>query len=487
MRKSKKEIICNCGNNKAAISIYLALVLTVMLSLILTLIEGARMSAIRMEIECVGDMSLHSTFAEYNRELLNQYDLFFIDTSYGTGTPSLANTNAHMKGYMDYNFQINKGFMGNRARDLLAIEVLDVGTRDVSYATDKKGSVLKKQAIAYMKDKTGLQLIHDTLSQLNIMKENKLDTRDIVAENKEVDSKLDHLEREEDGKKKKVYLNSPANKVNDHKRMDILSLVLEDTGSISTQAVQLEDYVQGRDLQEGIGIPQGKELEENMVEEALFGEYLLEKCGSYTHPKKASLLQYELEYLLGGNREDRENLAAVVNKLMLIRQVSNHICLWSDGGKVAQADAAAAGIASAVLMPEIQPIVKLSLMFAWAYGESVGDIRILLDGGKIPLMKGHGDWRLEFSKIADFKDENYQKGNGQKGLSYNEYIKLLLLSMNKDVKIMRFMDIVEMDLKKTKGNEKFRLDGCLDQLVAEIRCKSKFGYEYEIKRSYCYE
>lgn len=487
MRKNSRKRIHIYQEYKAEISIYLALVLTVMLSLILTLIEGARISAIRMKIECVTDMGLNSTFAEFNRELLNQYDLFFVDTSYGKGSPSLMYTQTHMKDYMNYNFQVNKGFIGNKAKDLLAIEVMDVRVRDVSYATDKKGSVLKRQAVSYMKDKTGLQYIDKIISQSNIMRENQLDTRDIASENKNIDSELDQLEREEDGERKKVHLDSPANKVKESKRIDILSLLLKDAGNVSNKAVRPEDYVQNRELQRGIGIPRGKELQENITEEVLFGEYLLEKCGCYTQKKQGSLLEYQLEYLYAGNQNDRDNLAAVANKLMLIRQVSNHIYLWSDGAKTAEADAAAAAIASAVLMPEIQPIVKISLMFAWAYGESVGDVRILLDGGKIPLMKSHGDWRLQFSNLADFKDQNYQREKGEKGLSYKEYLRLLLLTMNKEVKVTRFMNIVEMDLRTTKGNEQFRLDGCLDQLLAEIKCKSRFGYEYEIQRSYCYE
>lgn len=487
MKKNNVKILWKPQEYKAEISIYLALVLTVMLSLILTLIEGARISAIRMQIECVNDMGLNSIFAEYNRELLNQYDLLLIDTSYGTDNPSLAYTQTHMKNYMDYNFQVNKGFLGNKARDLLAIEVLDVGISNVSYATDGKGQVLKKQAITYMKDKVGLKFMDEVLSQCKMIQDNGLETKDIVSENRNVDNELNQLEREENGKKKKVHLNSPANKVNESKRIDILSLVLKEADEISTQAVRLEDYVQGRELQKGVGIPEGKELQGNTTEEVLFGEYLLEKCGSFTKKKQGSPLQYELEYLLAGNGSDRDNLTTVVNKLMMVRQVSNHIYLWTDSAKVAEVDGAAAAIASAVLMPEIQPLVKISLMFAWSYAESVGDVRILLNGGKIPLLKTSGDWRLQFSNLAEFKSQNNQKENGGRGLSYREYIRLFLLSMNRETKTMRFMDIVEMNMRTTKGNEKFRLDGCIDQLMAEVRCKSKFGYEYEIERAYSYE
>ncbi|MDD2972331.1 MAG: DUF5702 domain-containing protein [Lachnospiraceae bacterium] len=475
------------AESRAVISIYLALVLTVMLSLVLTLIQGARVSAIRMEMECVTDMGMNSAFAEFHRELLNQYDVFFIDTSYGTGSPDLLNTALHMKDYMSYNYQVNKGFVGNKAKDWLGIEVSNVDVQEVSFATDMQGAVLKKQAIQYMEDKTGLDQVDKILSHFNIMRDNQLDTRDITSENNDVEHKLQNLEREEDGKKKKIHIDSPANGVNDSKSIGILGLLLKDTGSVSTQAVQLEEYVQRRELQEGVGIPPGKELKENSIEEILFGKYLAEKCGSYTQKKEGSLLQYEIEYLLTGKNCDRDNLSSVTNKLVLIRQVANSIHLWSDAGKVGEADAAAMAIASAVLMPEIQPIVKLSLMLAWAYAESIGDVRILLDGGKIPLMKTHSDWRLQFDQIADFRDKDYGEEDSGKGLSYTEYLELLLLPMDRDLKVNRLMDVIEMDIRMTDGNKAFRMDGCIDYMVAEVLCKSKFGYEYSIRRPYYYE
>ena len=68
--------------NSGAVSIFLVLMLAVMLPLILTMIEGARISAMKTAMECAADLSLDSALAEYNRELLRQYDLLFIDTAY---------------------------------------------------------------------------------------------------------------------------------------------------------------------------------------------------------------------------------------------------------------------------------------------------------------------------------------------------------------------------------------------------------------------
>lgn len=472
---------------KAEITVYLALILSVMLSLILSLVEGARLSAIRMQVECVTDMGLNSCFAEYNRELLKQYDLLFIDTAYETGKPAIENMEVHLSDYIKYNYYPTTDLITFSPKDWLALEVGDVVIEEASMATDNHGLVCKRQAINYINEKISLDLVKSIQKQSEVMNNKQLETRDIESESREIDYKLNNLEREENGKKKKVHLKSPANEVNESKGVGILGLIIDDIGAISSQSVQLDEYTSHRKRNSGAGIPKGHEMQDSFLEEILFGEYLLEKCGDYTKQKEISLLKYQLEYILFGKNSDKENLKEAANKLVLVRQVSNIVYLWTDSAKVAEVDAAAAGIASAVLMPEIQPIVKASLMFAWAYAESIGDMRILLGGGKVPLLKTSEDWNLQFSNLKDYNKHIKNVRGSEKGLTYREYLRLFLLTMNKENKTERFMDVIEMDLRKTAGNKMFQLDGCADSIVANIESISKFGYRYDIKRFYCYE
>ena len=69
------------GEKKAYITLYLTLVLGVLLSLVFVLLEGIRNKTMRTEVESVMDVGLYSVFGEYHRQLLEQYDLFFIDAA----------------------------------------------------------------------------------------------------------------------------------------------------------------------------------------------------------------------------------------------------------------------------------------------------------------------------------------------------------------------------------------------------------------------
>ncbi|MBQ9504560.1 MAG: hypothetical protein IJU93_06080 [Lachnospiraceae bacterium] len=108
---------------KGAITVFLSLILTMILSLISAVIESVRVSAIRSRIEMCTDMGLYSIFAEYNRELLKNYDLYYIDTSYGSSTPSLANTKEHLKDYLKYNFEPSKGQLSLGSVDFTGLSV----------------------------------------------------------------------------------------------------------------------------------------------------------------------------------------------------------------------------------------------------------------------------------------------------------------------------------------------------------------------------
>ena len=69
-------------SHKGEISIYLSLVFTLIISLTLAVITGARGAALQVAYECAVESALLSAFGEYNRELLERYDVFFIDLSY---------------------------------------------------------------------------------------------------------------------------------------------------------------------------------------------------------------------------------------------------------------------------------------------------------------------------------------------------------------------------------------------------------------------
>lgn len=469
---------------EGSISIYLALTFTIMLSLILVIIEGAREEAIRLKVECAVDLSLNSVFAEYNRELLEQYDLFFIDTSYGLDHASIHRTEEHLKAYMDDNFRLNQtvGIL----KDLTAIYTEEVLITDYSLASDETGVLIKRQAVSYMKDLFGVNYVTELKRQLETVEGEGLLTRDVTSERLSNQSALDSVEipPKQVGEDEwvEVELDNPADAVNASRGN--LSLVIDPEKGISSAAVNPANYISARAINQGSGLA-GRE---GIIggDELIFNEYLIKKCGRYTQPKEEGALQYQLEYILEGKGSDIENLKAVVNKLLLLRETANVIYLFSDGAKMAEAEALAIAVTAEIPVPGIEQLVKISLLFAWAYAESVYDVRMLLKGGKIPLVKDAQTWHYSLSGMLSFGGDEDGEIPDTEGIDYEGYLRLFLALENGPQKTLRAMDIMEMDIRKCPGNGYFRLDTCVDYIKADIHTASNYGFSHEITRSFYY-
>ena len=147
------------------LTVFLSLILTVMISLSLMLILGARENTRRMAIECVTDIGMDSILAEYHRELLKQYDLFFIDTSYGTNEADYAKTEKHLLQYVQKNLGSEDLFLPFLYSDPLRLQAQDAVFTQASDAADMGGAVLRRQAVNVMYQRYGVAYLKQLETQ----------------------------------------------------------------------------------------------------------------------------------------------------------------------------------------------------------------------------------------------------------------------------------------------------------------------------------
>lgn len=475
---------------RGSITIYLALSLSVLLLLFNVLFVGTRDSVIRTKTECSMDAALYSVFAEYNRELLEQYDLLFIDTSYGSGQGSIVGLSAHLRAYMNENFQPKEKTRWLK-RDLLSLTATDAEILEYALATDENGALLQRQAVDYIKEQYGLNCMKRVQDQFKKAEDENLLSRDVSAEQNANQGTIDGIElpkrKISEDEWEEVPLNNPADTVNGSRKIGILSLVLDAKEPVSNEAVALSNYVSARNCEEGIGLGEREGL--SGAEKLLFDRYIQEKTDCYTTEEKNGLLQYQTEYILAGKASDMENLSWVADRLVFMRQAANISYLFSDGAKQAEAEALALSLSAVILAPELAEPVKLSILYAWAYAESVYDVKHLLEGKKIPLVKTSVNWHFSLQEMLQFRQHLGDTKSDEaleEGLDYKEYLGMLLLATDSKKKVDRMMDVIEMDIRKTKGNSSFRLDTCVDYAKARVSVESGYGYGCEITRSYYY-
>ena len=475
---------------KGYLTLYLSLCLTLMLAFVLTVVEGARRSTIRMEGECVADIALNSVLAEYHRELLEQYDLLFVDMSYGTSTAGIENTTEHLRRYLQKNFErTDTGVFG--AKDWLQLSVSQLQIKEVSLASDEGGNVMKRQALEYMKSSSVEGLLVDILDRISILDTLGFDRGEIEEERRHVQNQIDEIELpvtvDEEGNERELNLENPADQVNQFRNSFLLGLLLGDTSQLSGSTIQQRDYLSQRNRMTGAGIAPGFYQPDGAANQLLFDCYLFEKCGWYGNELEKSLLKYQIEYLIAGQASDLENLEQIVKRLVIWREGANGVYLFSDQVKCMEAETLARTITAVILVPELAPLVKYSILFAWAYIESLSDVKILLKGGKIPLIKASEDWRTDLDSILDFSGEVSEEQTGENGLNYQDYLRIMLYLENSKDKNLRAMDIMEMDIRMTGGNRYFRIDNCIYQMKADVNVTSQYGYGFSIERDYSYE
>ena len=418
------------------------------------------------------------------------YDLFFIDSSYGSEHPSIYNTGEHLRRYMEYNLNTSKGLMVFKKGDYLGLKPEVAAVSIYSLASDEGGQVFKRQAIHSAKDNLGISAIEGIRKQIGEYEKSGIKDMDVSKDRQRAEDNFRNYEIppivHEDGTKEEITIENPADEVN-ATRAGILGLVIKDTGQISGKNFILSELASHRKLATGEGIIANNENLESAYNEILFGEYVLDKFGTYTDKKQHEAISYEAEYVLIGKGSDLENLKGVVNRLLLLRETANVIYLLKDAAKVAEAEALAIAIAGFLGLPAIIDLLKYTLIFAWAFAESTIDVRTLLEGGKVPIMKTSSDWVLAIENLLIYQTQMESGKSSEKGSDYNTYIRIFLYFQNKKEKVMRCIDVIEMNLRKTDGNEKFLMDGCLEYVEAEVRVSSKKGYEYTIRRNFGYE
>ncbi|MDE5865860.1 MAG: hypothetical protein K2H31_04580, partial [Lachnospiraceae bacterium] len=428
---------------------------------------------------------MNSVLAEYHRELLEQYDLLFVDTSYGGSIPSIANTEEHLRKYIQENFNSRGESIFRRTRDFLDMNVESVELTEYSIASDEDGNVLKRQISDFMADYPMGNILARITGNIAQVESSQMETRNVESERESAQAQIDEiglpLQEVEDGAYEEVPLDNPADAANATRGIGVLNLVIDDIGSISTVKILPEQYISRRTLMQGSGTCTEAEAVSGTSNEILFLAYLFDKCGYYGDEKEDSMLQYQIEYIIAGKDTDWQNLEQIAKRLLKWREVANVLYIMSDGAKVAEAEAMALALTAVMLCPELVEPVKYTILFAWAYVESLQDVKDLFSGARVPIYKTSADWKTGINSIKNVRGNLKDTEDSGRGLSYKEYLEIMLFLSDSHDRTFRAMDIMEMDIRKTLGNSDFRLDGCFDTYRARLFVTSGCGYRYEME------
>lgn len=242
----------------------------------------------------------------------------------------------------------------------------------------------------------------------------------------------------------------------------LLSLVVPEGAVVSEQTANMTDAPSQTEmlLEGGRSI---SFLDHVMINEYC-GNFFRNFCSQQTEtqgeaPDKTekTVLNYEMEYLIGGKLTDEDNLTDVIHRLLAIREGLNLIHIMSDSEKRTEARNLAMLITGAAGVTPLLLVTAFFVMSVWALGEALMDIRGLLAGKRVPLIKSREDWSLQAEQLlAMGKERSVETGGGERGLSYLSWLKVLLFMEKIVPQEYRMMDLIQMNLMQQQSSFRMR-------------------------------
>ncbi len=451
-------------------TLYLTLIITLVFSFFFSLLESARVQALDCAAKRNILLKLESALGEYQIDLWKNYRLLFLDGGNDMEELDLALLEGRM---------MEESILQQKGNGFYQKALQDLEITAYSLATDQQGAAFKKQACKVIKEQLALkaaEALKQKLKEGERMAEKSEDmekqwdsAREAMSDAEEWEKKeAADINQESDGMQtqpdqpeafapRKDLPENPVDSVDLLKKSAILPLVVENPAEVSAKFISLQDTLGRRNISQGnLELPGG-----GILDKVWFLQYLNYYFSCETGEGKVKdqehALDYELEYCIAGNSSDQENLEKTVKKLLLIREAGNFATIMQDGKKQALAlEIATAAVGFTGIPPLIQA-VQIGILLAWSYIESILDVRCLLSGGKIPLVKQITDWKSDVSLGGEvLKEKKEQAQNQEQGLDYREYLQVLLLLVPEDILVLRAMDVIEHNIRQE--NPFFRMN-----------------------------
>lgn len=458
---------------KASITVYLSLILLILISIMAQVMQEAMFQADRMKVFSAMDISLNAVLSEYCTELVEQYGVFFVDNSNETIA-------SRLDYYMYKNIQEQSG--------MLQMQLIDTEITKVMLATDDNGTVFLKEAIKAYQERIAAETIEKALEQSKKYKEAEK-SRKTIEENQVEPADLEipqdiEVDKEEKEKAEKVV--NPVEVINALKANGLLAIVAGDL-DISSNSIDLNTTLQKRTLQKG-NVQEKENV--SVLEKTVFDLYIKDQFSSFGNEKQkdgVSSLKYEIEYMIAGKGGDKENLTGVLEKVLWIREGINFAYLLTDKVKLAEAEALATALVGYTGIMPLITAMKFAILAVWAYGESLLEVRILLTGGKVNFEKSKENWKLELSELANISQLVKGKSkDDERGLSYEEYLWILLTASSTESKCYRSMDLIEKRIQSVTNVASFRMDLCVAYIEGKVLAVSRSGREIAVLKAIKY-
>ena len=479
----------------------------------------------QMRLRLAADASLNSVFAEYDDALWGTFHLLFRAGGDRTGE----NLQGRVLSYAAENLG-DEAYAWGQQTDWFFLHPESAEVSDIVFATDQNGAVFEQAVKDYMRSGMVTIMIDELISRLGVFSggdaQQQLEGIDgkgdfsfdaIYGDYKDLKEKAEEAKRKQEeeqgqeqgdepedtpavggdetpgyasGEEQGLTLEDVLETVKNLMLHGFMGIVVDNPNGISHQNVTGSDYpshLSGGEKSRHANLSPvtANGSSSSLVDKLLVDEYLLRFLDCYTTlhdldvEEDNSTPEYQVEYVIAGKNSDYDNLKTVVNRLLWFREGLNMIYLLSDSAKREEVQLLALVLIAPTGQLYLTDLAAGVLMAAWAFAESLRDVKGLLAGGKVPLLKDASTWKTSLENITTDIAEGANDGEvddlpTDPGLTYVDYLRILMAFVNPELRNYRGMDMIQAAMRRTR--EGFNMTQCVYACSASITASGSYRF-----------
>lgn len=193
------------------------------------------------------------------------------------------------------------------------------------------------------------------------------------------------------------------------------------------------------------GFSDWKNVFRNTSKNFLVNQYIMThfKNAQSDIPDYDTFFNFEAEYILKGSYDDQKNKTYFRGDLLLLRNALNLATIYTTPQMREQVIAAATIISPG----PVSLVTQILIAETWALAEAENDVRLLENGKKVPIQKAMDTWAIDIQSILDGTESGYIDTKASNGIDYQGYLQIFLFFENKNVKLTRIMDLIQINIQ----------------------------------------
>lgn len=192
--------------------------------------------------------------------------------------------------------------------------------------------------------------------------------------------------------------------------------------------------------------------------------YSMKYFHSYGEEASDTRLHYEREYLVFGNKKDKDNLLSMVLYLVAIRTLFSMVMILKQPERMTQLESLSVSVAGFTGIPVLVAAIKYGVLLLWSVEEALVEVAALLKGKRVAVI---GTGNVSFHELCTLNRTVIEKKAEQlldgRGAAYGDYLALISLTRDRWEKAYRAMDLIQENIR-FRYNDSFRMRNVVIQL-----------------------